>query len=242
MEDEDASQPPQHLARDRLKRLKQAWLNEVNAPELLPFETDAVRWLHDAVTAQNEQAEAGAYQDLNTKFAFAIYRMEMDRIRYLLSSYLRARLRKIEQHIFHLVHNEDQLRRLSPQERAFVSNYRRILQNHLDQAFLQQIPGAAKPSCNMEFLLTMWRHAHDDFHQPLTLENFRSLNDPQIIEQPNLDRHVFCQFDAPLDVLPLSEDPADRDLVLRDVRRGDVYLLRYRVVRELLLDQTAHLV
>ena len=47
--------------------------------------------------------------------------MEIDRVKYLLASYLRTRLRKLEKYAFHVLSNQALHRRMSPHEFAFVN-------------------------------------------------------------------------------------------------------------------------
>jgi hypothetical protein len=121
------------------------WLNEKIAPELLPYESEAVEGLLEAVREQaclrkkllsppgahallacrrvsaavplhshthdttflnlkffivtfppqEDAAKAGAEGDSTSKFMYNVYHMELDRIKFLISSYLRTRLWKV---------------------------------------------------------------------------------------------------------------------------------------------------
>jgi hypothetical protein len=75
-------------------RMKRIWLNEQYSPELLPFEKDIVNeFLHRLEIQQ--QKVAASPQTVDTRFIFNLYQMELERMKYLVVSYLRIRLIKV---------------------------------------------------------------------------------------------------------------------------------------------------
>merc|ERR1712205_128562 len=66
----------------------------------------------------------------------ALYTMELERINFMLRSYLRDRLRKVTKLSMHLVQeeNEDERSRLSETESEFVSGYVNLYQQHIDRS------------------------------------------------------------------------------------------------------------
>ncbi|RHY30464.1 hypothetical protein DYB32_004308 [Aphanomyces invadans] len=98
--------PEENLNED-VALLRDAWVNELNAPELLSFQTDLISDLVEQV--QNQQSYVDDMSaDVATlteerSFTNKLYQMEIDRIKYMLASYLRIRLRKIEQHTMHVL-------------------------------------------------------------------------------------------------------------------------------------------
>ncbi|XP_043222552.1 DNA replication complex GINS protein SLD5-like isoform X2 [Amphibalanus amphitrite] len=102
---------------DILHKLKQSWIDETRCPELLEYDGDVV----DCMLDQIHQMEANLRRVSKTDFKISIHKMEVDRIRYMIASYLRCRLQKIELYHRYLLSNEEQRRRLSPAELKFAT-------------------------------------------------------------------------------------------------------------------------
>ncbi len=62
---------------------------------ILPFETNAVEKLQQAITLQEEDSLAGAHESVAHAFYFAMYSMEISRLKFLLNAYIRTRLSKV---------------------------------------------------------------------------------------------------------------------------------------------------
>lgn len=77
-------------------------------------------------------------------FRRIVHDMEIQRIRYAINSYLRARLHKIENFSkFFLdedLNRTPDKKRLSPSERTFAENYEELKENHFKQLVLRHIP------------------------------------------------------------------------------------------------------
>ncbi|KAM9252440.1 LOW QUALITY PROTEIN: DNA replication complex GINS protein SLD5 [Cariama cristata] len=103
-----------------IRSLEQAWLNEKFAPELLESKPEII----ECVVEQLDHMEA----NLKLKegdLKVSIHHMEIERIRYVLSSYLRCRLVKIEKFFPHVLEKEKSRAEgepsiLSPEEFAFA--------------------------------------------------------------------------------------------------------------------------
>lgn len=101
------------------------------APELLQHQTDMLELMLSQVAHMEEQMK-----DLDKNdFRFVVHQMELERIRYIMSSYLRCRLQKIEtftQYILNRDAEHDEAdKRLSPEE----SKYAQDFANHVDEYF-----------------------------------------------------------------------------------------------------------
>ena len=79
------------------RRAQTAWLNERAAPELLPYEGVLVAELEAAVADQQQLVQARNADDTVKAFMGNLYFMEIERIKYLLRSYLRTRLTKVRE-------------------------------------------------------------------------------------------------------------------------------------------------
>ena len=85
--------PPRALD---LQALTRAWINERSCPDLLPYPTDLIQRCTDAVRGQIDVIEekTGA-MDPASNFTLVILQTELERIKFLIRSYLRARIAKV---------------------------------------------------------------------------------------------------------------------------------------------------
>jgi GINS complex subunit 4 len=97
--------------------------------------------------------------------------MEMERVKYLISVYLRTRLMKIQTFLFWLVEN-DQSSLLSEQECKYIQIYYAMKNNHFKKAFLLDLPAACT---NM----------HERYQK-------------SPVDEPNLDEMVAVAITAPI--------------------------------------------
>jgi len=112
-------------------RLKRAWINERAAPELLPFATEDVTAVKKYI--QTQQAVVHSEQDSgkSPEYLIDIYQLEIDRIHYILASYLRTRLKKLEKYaIVYCKPDSAEYKHLSPSEAKFVKGYVELLERH----------------------------------------------------------------------------------------------------------------
>jgi GINS complex subunit 4 len=129
---------------DELKRairnLREAWINEKAAPEVLPYAEAEVALLLEKMAIQEEASHEGATSSVANAFLHAVYMMEISRLRFLLNAYLRTRLHKIEQHaLYFATHEAERDARLSPAEQAYVRSFRDLVAGHFDASFLGRL-------------------------------------------------------------------------------------------------------
>lgn len=125
-EDEASDMQDEQLtAAELIETMEEAWINEKFAPEVLPHKYEVVELLLGQIQYFEERVD-----DLDNKdFQKNIRQMEIDRLRYLISSYLRKRLEKIENFAVTIVKEEEKrLERnedlyLTPAELEFARNY-----------------------------------------------------------------------------------------------------------------------
>jgi hypothetical protein len=94
--------------------LKSLWTQEVLSPELLPYDEEAISGLVDAI-ADQEDAAAEAQSSMNStgnsnldSLIGSVMKVDVSRCKFLLCSLIRERLRKIEEHPWHLrLHGEE---------------------------------------------------------------------------------------------------------------------------------------
>lgn len=79
-----------------LQALTRAWINERSCPELLPYPQDLIQRSTEGVQQQIERIEnlTGA-MDPSANFTLVILQTELERVKFLLRSFLRARIAKV---------------------------------------------------------------------------------------------------------------------------------------------------
>ena len=81
-----------------------------------------------------------------------VHRMEISRIKFIINSYLRARLAKIQTFIFHYKKGlggglpENNPSRLTPEEAKFAENYSQELTGHFSNLAMRHLPGGWDPA------------------------------------------------------------------------------------------------
>jgi GINS complex subunit 4 len=81
----------------------QAWISEKLAPCLLAYESEAVTLLQEQVENQQENIDDGSLGSVQNAFIGNLYQIEVDRVRYLLRSYHRVRLQKLQTFVVHIL-------------------------------------------------------------------------------------------------------------------------------------------
>lgn len=137
---EDDEEEEQITAEKVLQNISLAWQNERLCPELLPHSSDMVELMLGQIAHMEENLQSLDAND----FRSIMHKMELERIRYILASYLRCRLKKIEEYTGHILEEEalraDNQKRLSSSELTFAKGYREILENHLFQVATRHMP------------------------------------------------------------------------------------------------------
>lgn len=157
------------------------------------------------VVPQEDRVQA---LDASDSLRRMLYGLEIERVRYLISSYLRCRIEKIQQQSLYLDHNEEARAHLSATEVAFAEKYTRMYQNHVRRE--------------------AWEH-QDAANLPETIKDITRME--LLATPPKLEAHVFCI--AMDDCPPITIDTGGAvDAV--ELVRGDVALLPYGPLRPLL--------
>jgi GINS complex subunit 4 len=94
--------------------------------------------------ADKERQISVQAKDTDDRFYFNVHKMELERAKYLLKSYLRTRLFKIERYLLFLV-EKDQASLLSENEVAYAWTLYEAKKGHFATAFLNKIPSKLSP-------------------------------------------------------------------------------------------------
>lgn len=91
------------------------------APELLPFQFELVESLLRLVSSREQMIEQKRQVDADDRFNVNINKMELERVKFVIKSYFRVRLAKIERHLVYLI-EKDRSELLSESEKIFAFN------------------------------------------------------------------------------------------------------------------------
>ncbi|CAH1175699.1 unnamed protein product [Phaedon cochleariae] len=194
-EEEDVQLTPAEV----IEMMEGAWINEKFAPEILPHRSEIVDCLLAQVTSMEENIQGLDSSD----FKKSIHQLEVDRLRFLVSSYLRTRLEKIECYSTHILKEEAERSRrgeesyLSEQESVFARNFSQGLEFYFDKLL--------------------------NFYPGLPTESWSS----RIIE-PNLHSFIFVKSKTDVEGV-IIDDGTDGD-DLADFRAGTPILISYNSV------------
>uniref|UniRef100_A0AC34GYV3 DNA replication complex GINS protein SLD5 n=1 Tax=Panagrolaimus sp. ES5 TaxID=591445 RepID=A0AC34GYV3_9BILA len=140
---------------EAIKRFKQAWMNEEASPKLLSSQYELVHAIVQQID-EFETSTANYTQKQKLDLSYNIRRMEISRLQYIINSYIRTRLRKIEKDpVGILKEHEDRINGVSTSteelleekegefaEKYFESTRKLLLDEFLNEfaAGLQKIP------------------------------------------------------------------------------------------------------
>ncbi|XP_037091054.1 DNA replication complex GINS protein SLD5-like [Pollicipes pollicipes] len=212
---------------DILQRLRQSWIDERMCPELLEYDGDVV----DCMLDQIHQMEANLKRVSKTDFKISIHKMEVDRIRYLIASYLRCRLQKIELYHRHLLASEELRRRLSPEELKFATEFQAGQESHFQEVALQHMPSSGASASQPE-----------SGSEPAPSAEGSRLGAAEATVAPSLDAHVYLRADVDCVGVLIADEAGDSRTEELDLVKGSQYLLRYEPISKLLHKGDVHLI
>ncbi|EKD20664.1 uncharacterized protein L3040_006387 [Drepanopeziza brunnea f. sp. 'multigermtubi'] len=196
-----------------LQALTRAWINERGAAELLPWPRDGL--IDRATNRIKQQIELVEQMtgDMNpkTNFSLIIIQTEVERWKFLIRSFLRARIAKIDKYTLYYLSPEHS-DRLSETEMAYATRHQQLLHGHYLSSFLSSFP-----------------------------PNLQNLNDTaggiNMIGGPDVDEGVFVRGLGSRDVggdgtVAVHGKGRDGDGEV-EVERGEVVIARWSDVKDL---------
>eukprot|EP00039_Didymoeca_costata_P004269 m.72367 g.72367 ORF g.72367 m.72367 type:complete len:212 (+) comp12319_c1_seq1:177-812(+) len=193
-------------ASHHITTLQRAWVSEKSAPEILNYEKDAVKELLRLIDEQEELSREHAHDTVDTQFLFNVYQMEIGRLKYMVSSYLRTRLWKIEKYVLHITRDAAAKERLSEAELRYAKEYESILKEHMQSSGLDALP---------------------DKFQKIDSQT----SSENMVVTPDLNSYVFIRVNESIGAVAINE--AQDSIMLE---KDDIYILRYVVVQPFLSD------
>ncbi|KAK8954903.1 hypothetical protein KSP39_PZI002670 [Platanthera zijinensis] len=192
-------------AKSDVDLLKRAWRNEKAAPEILHFEAGLVQRAREQIQLLEETLDEFT-ENRSDDLVVSLYQMDLDRALFLLRSYLRIRLQKIENYLVH-ISKTNLWNRLSEQEQRFAKRCIEIMEKHLEQSVLSRLP----------------------YGYQSMLKQSISSDEDDMVPEPQLDTFVFCKTKS--DVGAFQLDDTGEEIV--DLVADDLYVLRYKSIRGL---------
>ncbi|EPS66844.1 hypothetical protein M569_07932 [Genlisea aurea] len=188
--------------------LKKAWRNEKAAPEVLNFDAELVLRSRKQIELMEEMVEEFKGEGVDP-LIISLYQMDMDRTLFLLRSYLRTRLLKIEKYAFHVEKTKELMnQRLSGDELVFALRCAADLKHHLNTNVLSKLP---------------------DQYQSHLKQSVASDED-DMVPEPKLDGYVICRSKRFLGSFQLDDDGMEEPI---NIEPNDLYALPYRSIKPL---------
>ncbi|XP_012172206.1 DNA replication complex GINS protein SLD5 [Bombus affinis] len=198
---EDSDQEEEELtAQSVLLAIEEAWLNEKFAPEILPHRSDLIECMLQQITHMEENMKRLDKGDLR----LMIHRMELDRIKYVISNYLRARLEKIEKYTIYILSQEANRSSedcyLSVAELQFAKEFLASIETLFKTVALQHMPG-----------------------------NFQTFEVDTLAVKPNMQAYVFLRANDRINGILL---PGSMDEEI-DLEPGSQHIIQYSAIADL---------
>lgn len=195
-----------------LQTLEEAWLNEKFCPDLLPSQADYV----ECMMEQIQQMEDNLNKLKKTDFRVEVHHMELARIRYTITSYLRCRLEKIEKNTAYILEQEavrgSENPYLSEGELTFAREFLSLQENHCKQLVLK--------------------------HVPPPFQDFKPTQQSLV---PNLRSHVFLRAKKDVDGVVIEGDRDNRDEEV-DLEENSQHIMQYKPIANLVKDGAIQLI
>ncbi|GFQ06224.1 DNA replication complex gins protein sld5 [Phtheirospermum japonicum] len=206
--------------------LKSAWRNEKAAPEILKYDTDLVQRSRQQIQlmlALKLLSFRFVVEEMVDEFSqngvdpltVSLYQMDLDRTMFLLRSYLRTRLLKIEKYVFHIQKTAEVWNRLSEPEQKFAKRCGGDIKNHLEQSVLSKLP---------------------DQYQSHLRQSAAS-EDDDMVPEPQLDAYVVCRSKRYLGAFQLDDGGAPVT-----IEADDLLALPYKSIKPLVESKQIDLV
>ncbi|XP_073147576.1 DNA replication complex GINS protein SLD5 [Henckelia pumila] len=186
--------------------LKQAWRNEKASPEILKFQDALIHRSRQQIQLMEETVGEFNKNGVDS-LTVSLYQMDLDRTMFLLRSYLRTRLQKIEKSVFHIEKTTELLNRLSRQELEFAERFAEDLKDHLQNSVLLKLPSQYQ--------------SH--------LKQSSASEEDDMVPKPKLDTYVVCRSKKFLGAVLLDESGEDPV----NIEADDLYALPYQSIKSL---------
>lgn len=238
-------------------RLVTVWRNERCAPELLPYpsllisrmlrrvqeqmeniENISMGFLEESNDMNREDADHFNAAGANNKLPLLCMEAELERVKFVLRSYLRCRLSKVDKFMLYLKQLEHDSFNIVPlnellsrQELEYHARHFAVMLKLLNNSILKHMPPELQAINDTEGSVTMidepdWNkfvfiHVKEPSEQ--------GVHDGQLLEKSDFGKPCYR-----VTILELNEDV--------ELTIGGIYVMRYEVIRELLRENKVELI
>ena len=214
--------------------LTTAWRNEKLSPEILQYEDEMVEAVKEALDEREamiedgEEAIAAAAHSGTNKIESASmywYRKEMERIRFILNSYLRVRLWKIQKYTLHFLSDEESWNRLSEAEQKFATAFSSLGERHFKDCFLRELPK------KYQVCFDRLRRDSNAICRP------QAIDDREMMVIPDLRKFVVLQANEDRDNVMIENGKHHVNL-----QKGNIFVASYDNFKHLVYDGVVDLI
>ncbi|XP_022147485.1 DNA replication complex GINS protein SLD5 [Momordica charantia] len=193
--------------------LKRAWRNEKAAPEILPFEASLIGRIKEQIQLMEETIEEYSRSGIDPLIV-SLYQMDLDRTQFLLRSYIRIRLQKIEKYMLYMLKSDELFGRLSEEERVFAERCCHDVKSHFDESVLSKLPN------NYQSILRQSIISEED----------------DMVPEPPLDTFVVCKSKEYLEHIQLEDEDERASSRLEEpfeMEANVLHIIRYKPIKSL---------
>ena len=136
LEDEEQDASP-------LSQLTTHWLNERQSPTILPAQDDLLTSLLDHIRRQTDVVQLLRLDPSTSEeehLRIILVQTEVERVKFLVRSYIRCRLDKVERYARHILTSPLLQRNLTTAELGYARGYAELEERHLHLTVLQSLP------------------------------------------------------------------------------------------------------
>lgn len=202
--------------------LQEAWVKEKTVPDILPYEESLIERVLQRIRKQLEFIEMNSIElqthEKDIKLMLVIVETELERIQFLIRSYVRLRLQKIDRYSLFIQQNQSELDKLNRDEVTYMEGHLAMLHELFKEQYLKKLP---KNSRILE--------------DGSSSSNGNIGEDQDMVDAPNLDNHVFLRCTGNTGTTVGSGDNRE-DLIMRS---GEVYVMRYKSIAKVLANNEA---
>ncbi|XP_031737760.1 DNA replication complex GINS protein SLD5 isoform X2 [Cucumis sativus] len=144
----------------------------------------------------------------------SLYQMDLDRVQFLLRSYIRSRLQKIEKYMLYILKSDELFGRLSREEITFTDRCRHDMKKHFDESVLSKLPN----------------NYQDILKQSITSE------EDDMVPEPPLDTFVVCKSKEYLEHIQLEDEEERASSRIEEpfeMEANVLHIIRYRPIKSL---------
>jgi GINS complex subunit 4 len=201
--------------------ISKALIKEKQSPEILMYEEKLVKELDELIFTQEKELSEIWAKFITENIFSTIYKLDIERMKYLLKSYLRTRLLKLQKYYLDVIKNKKE-NLISQAEFDFLSNYFIRKKMHFMKSFGDRLP--------------IDQH---DFIDPIEGSEEQPRNspvNPELVTQPDTRKPVFVKITKAVGKLGHQETGVSDNLKL-----GDVIFMPYDRCKDLLESEVAEL-